>query len=295
MFRIGFMKLVEEQLLEEIEKTTSLAKIVDAAKYLNENYSLFSTDSILWDHLKIAFNHKHEALFNKYSNQIIANKLINLVLLKYYPSERVIKHALVDFLKSDQDTILFEMPILSSRVDIGRINGKSYAYEIKTELDSLNRIEKQINDYSQVYEYVILVIAPVFLNEVLTLVPDYCGIWVYNHNKESKRITFTKKRSPRKSPLLNSNSQLNNLSQHSLNSILKNKNIKNIPLRKEDKIELIEDLYKPRTINTKFKALTKQAYKNNWDFIVENYSSILPIDVQTFFNSPIEPNLVYFK
>ena len=289
------MKLLEEQLLEEIEKITSISEIVDAAKYLNENYNLFSTDPILWDHLKVAFNYKYEALFNRYSNQIIANKLINLILLTYYPSERVIKHALVDFLKTNQDTILFEMPILSSRVDIGRINGNSYAYEIKTELDSLNRIEKQINDYSQVYEYIILVIAPLFLKEVLDLVPDYCGIWVYNHDKKSKKITFSKKRSPRKSPFLNSSSQLNSLSQYSLYSILKSKNIKNIPLNKEDKIKLIKGLYKPRTINTKFKALTKQAYKNNWNFIVENYSSILPIDVQTFFNNPIEPNLVYFK
>ena len=289
------MRLQEEKLLAEIEKTSSSLEIIAAAKHLNMTYNLFSTDSMLWEEVRTAFGPKHEELFREYCEKIIANRLINLILLKYYPCEKTIKHALVNTLRDKPNTVLFEMPVLGSRVDIGRINGNSYAYEIKTELDSLKRIKKQVSDYSKVYEYIYIVIAPIFYEKLLELIPTYCGIWIYHHDRDSGKITFLKKRSAKKSPLLCPNSQLQCLSQQALLSILRNKKIIKIPENKEDKINLITSLYTKKTINTKFKSLVKQAYTDNWAFIREHYSLILPIDVQAFFNSTIEPRLLYLK
>lgn len=290
------MKLLEEELLAEIERASQSREIIAAAKYLNKIYNLFSTDPILWEEVRTAFNRKHEQLFDKYCEKLIANKLINLLLLKYYPCERTVKHALIDTLKNKPDTVLFEMPVLGSRVDIGRINGNSYAYEIKTELDSLKRIRKQISDYSHVYEYINLVIAPFFYDEVVESVPEYCGITIYYHDKNSGKISFIKRRSAKKNPNICPQSQLECLSQQMLLSILKdNKKIMDIPATKEEKIKLIMTIYASRTINSKFKSLIKQMYANNWEFIRENYTSILPIDVQAFFNSPIDPKLIYLK
>lgn len=289
------MMLPEQLLLSEIEKRAQLSEIITAAKYLNLSYNLFTTDHSLWNEVKSAFGQDYEQIINCFDDQVIANKFINLLLLKYYPCERTVKHALVDNLKDKKDTVLFEMPVLGSRVDVGRINGNSYAYEIKTELDSLKRLKKQISDYSRVYEYVYVVIAPIFFDEVVALIPDYCGIWIYNHNKETSSIKFSKKRTAKKSPNLCPYSQLKCLSQQSLLSILPIKEIKGSPASKEARIQKILELYSSRTINSKFKVLIKQAYANNWEFIRNHYPSILPIDMQAVFNSPIDPNVLYYK
>jgi hypothetical protein len=198
-------------------------------------------------------------------------------------------------LKNKIDTVLFEMPVLGSRVDVGRINGKSYAYEIKTELDSLKRIKNQISDYSQVYEYVYVVIAPIFYEEVIKLIPEYCGIWIYNHKKETSSIKFTKKRVATKSPNHCPYSQLQCLSQQSLSAIFKSNKIKNLPVSKEGRIQQILGQYTKKAINSRFKASVKQTYTSNWEYIRTHYASILPIDVQAVFKSPIEPSLLFFK
>lgn len=285
----------EELILVEIEKNVSLQEIVVAAKHLNANYNVFSVDAVLWEEVKAAFNPAYSQIFDAYSNVIIANKLINLLILKYYPSERAVKYALVDKLKSKHDTVIFEMPVLDSRIDVGRINGNSFAYEIKTDLDSLKRIEKQIVDYSQIFEYITLIIAPSFLEETLAIAPSHCGIWTYSHNQSTGKITFTTKRSAKKSPHICPNAQLQCLSQGSLLQILKDKKIKKIPAKKDDRIKLITALYAPRTINFKFKSAVQETYDPHWDFVRKRYSSILPIDLQAIFKSLIEPTLVYAK
>ncbi|NMA23829.1 MAG: sce7726 family protein [Spirochaetales bacterium] len=289
------MTLPEDLLLSEIEKNASLPEIVAAAKYLNTIYNVFSIDSILWQEVKSAFNPVHSQIFGKYSDLIIANKFINRLILKYYPSERAVKYALVEKLKSKPDTVIFEMPVLESRIDVGRINGYSFAYEIKTELDSLRRIKKQISDYSQIFEYVTLVISPSFLEEVLTIAPMHCGIWTYSHDQHTGKISFTTKKSAKRSPHICPYSQLQCLSQQSLLRILKDKRIKKVPANKDERIQLITTVCAPRTINFKFKSIVREIYDPQWDFVRERYSSILPIDLQPIFSSSTEPALLYSK
>ncbi len=291
------MTLLEESLMVQIEQASSTEDIINAARHLNQTYSPFSTDAVLWKEVKTAFSPQQEQLFNGYSEKVIANKFINLLLLKYYPCERTIKYALIERLNKRLDTVLFEMPVLDSRIDVGRINGNSFAYEIKTEFDSLRRIEKQVSDYSRVYEYIIVILAPQFYEEALKLVPDYCGIWTYSHTRGTGKTAFQKKRPERRSPYLSPHSQLQCLSQQSLLSILRNKKIQDssIPATKEERIDLIMDVYAPRTINTKFKAMVKEMYASNWEFIHENYHAILPIDIQAIFGSTIDPDLLYLK
>ena len=291
------MTVPEESLMAHIERSSTPEDIIHAARHLNQTYSPFATDAVLWKEVKTAFSPQQEQLFNGYSEKLIANKFINLLLLKYYPCERTIKYALIERLNKKLDTVLFEMPVLTSRIDVGRINGNSFAYEIKTEFDSLRRIEKQISDYSRVYEYIIVIVAPLFYEEVSKLLPDHCGIWTYSHTRSTGSTTFTRKRPEQRSPYLCPHSQLQCLSQHSLHTILKNKNIKDssIPATKEERIALIMDVYAPRTINTKFKAMVKEMYASNWKFIHDNYHAILPIDIQAIFGSTIDPDLLYLK
>ena len=54
-------------------------------------------------------------------------------------------------------TALTEIPIANSKADFVLINGKAVVYEIKTELDNLERLENQINDYYKAFDHVAVV------------------------------------------------------------------------------------------------------------------------------------------
>jgi hypothetical protein len=286
---------LEQNLLTKIEEAASDTEIINAAKYINLSYSIFSTDEQLWEEVKRAFGEKYTGVFDVYANQIIANSFINELLLKYYPCERTVKYALVNSLKNKHDTVLFEMPVLDSRVDVCRINGNSYAYEIKTEFDSFKRLKKQIDDYSRVYEYIFVVIPKNFYQAVVEIIPYFCGIRILRQDSNDGKIYFTTKRKAIKSPNIDSISQLSSLSKGSLGFWLTNKGIKKIPPSKEDRINFIISKYTPKTINYAFKQIVKYSYKDNWTFLLKHYNEILPIDIQAFFNSSLEPRLLYLK
>lgn len=54
-------------------------------------------------------------------------------------------------------TALTQIPIGKSKADFVMINGKAVVYEIKTELDSFERLENQISDYYKAFNYVCVV------------------------------------------------------------------------------------------------------------------------------------------
>lgn len=54
-------------------------------------------------------------------------------------------------------TALTQVPIGKSKADFVMINGKAIVYEIKTELDSFERLKTQINDYYKAFDHVCVV------------------------------------------------------------------------------------------------------------------------------------------
>jgi hypothetical protein len=46
-------------------------------------------------------------------------------------------------------------------------------------------------------------------------------------------------------------------------------------------------------INQTFKEVLKKRYFARWHFLLEHQASILPIDVQFFFNANIHPSIIY--
>ena len=53
---------------------------------------------------------------------------------------------------------LTELPVGESKADFIMINGRGIVYEIKTDLDNLQRLESQIKDYYKVFSYVYVVV-----------------------------------------------------------------------------------------------------------------------------------------
>jgi len=72
-----------------------------------------------------------------------------------------------------------------ARVDIAVINGKLHGFEIKSEADTLERLEGQILAYNQVFDTMTIICGQNHLDSIISLVPEWWGIY-------SAKINFGK-------------------------------------------------------------------------------------------------------
>lgn len=102
-----------------------------------------------------------------YDEENISNynkiKLLYRLLDKKYRNEYFYKNTLINKIlvgihSVNTTTALSELPVNNSKADLVMINGNAIVYEIKTELDSLHRIETQIEDYYKAFKQVSVVI-----------------------------------------------------------------------------------------------------------------------------------------
>jgi len=113
------------------------------------------------------------------------------VLLKEnYPNEYIYKNEfLLSLLKKEYKTphtFLQEVRIGKNIADMVVINGKSIAYEIKTEFDSFVRLEAQLTSYLKVFDKVFMVISENHLEKLERLLDERyscVGIYILKNNK----------------------------------------------------------------------------------------------------------------
>jgi hypothetical protein len=110
----------------------------------------------------------YDQVISRYIEQTSGKNNLQLVsevysiLKKYYRNEYFYKNTLLNKLllgvhSVNTTTALTEVPIANSKADFVLINGKAVVYEIKTELDNLERVESQINDYYKAFDHVAVV------------------------------------------------------------------------------------------------------------------------------------------
>jgi hypothetical protein len=75
-------------------------------------------------------------------------------------------------------TLLSELRVSRSKADMAMFNGTSVAYEIKTELDSVDRLKSQLRDYSGMFDRIFVVTHDRHLAAVRADVPAHVGILV---------------------------------------------------------------------------------------------------------------------
>lgn len=105
------------------------------------------------------------------------NTILNQLLLK--------KHDLYS------TVALTELPIAESKADFIMINGSGIVYEIKTDLDNLNRLENQIADYYKAFKYVNVVVGHKQYDKIKEMLEDSTvGIFVMckNGNLRCKKV-----------------------------------------------------------------------------------------------------------
>lgn len=254
----------------------------DAQKLFNM-YSPLQTNSALSKNLKQVLNFD-------YLDILSPRAIYNEIILKHYPNETSIKSAFINniLLKSNNHISIFELKVGDSRVDLCKVNGCSIAFEIKTDLDNLQRLNKQLYNYSQIFEKVYVICSSNKTKQINNIIPSEYGIYEYGMSKNGQ-IKFKHIKESSLSNNINSIKQLEIMTKREL---AYNFDV-DISNSRNDNIQNIINIYNSKKINTIFKNCMKMKYRKQWLFLKENHNQIYDIDYQWFFKNTISPSLIY--
>ena len=112
-------------------------------------------------------------------------KLKNSYRNEYFYKNILLNKLLLGVHSVNTTTALTEMAIAKSKADFVLINGKAIVYEIKTELDNLERLSSQIDDYYKAFDHVAVVTYEKNLSQlqkVLESIDKPVGIYILRRN-----------------------------------------------------------------------------------------------------------------
>ena len=104
---------------------------------------------------------------------------------EYFYKNTLLNKLLLGVHSVNTTTALTEVSIAKSKADFVLINGKAVVYEIKTELDNLERLSSQIDDYYKAFDHVAVVTYEKnlqHLQKVLAGIDRPVGIYVLRKN-----------------------------------------------------------------------------------------------------------------
>lgn len=133
---------------------------------------------------------------------------MDFLLSKFYRNEYFVKRR---FVRQEHSSFfrygsIEELPVAESRVDLAGLDSNySYAFEIKTKYDTLERLGKQIDDYAKCFEMVYVISSADRAGKILSSVPDYCGLITYE-DRANCRFRVEKKATD--SPVISEYAQL---------------------------------------------------------------------------------------
>jgi hypothetical protein len=204
------------------------------------------------------------------------HRIVNDALIQHYQGEETLKFMVAELFRMNDDVAAFEVRVNGSRADFLVINGQTKCFEIKSRVDTLKRLKKQTEDFGDVFEYNTIVTDQKHLRAVEELVVPHYGIWYFD---EQRRIEHRK---PLPSPYLDPQSQLGLMAKRELLSVFGSSDIGRILSNNSGDY-----------INLMLKDVLKNRYAKRWAFIRDNWEQILPVDLQFFFNSNINPRTIY--
>lgn len=106
---------------------------------------------------------------------------------KNYRNEYVYKNIIFNELvlkrhSLEKCSIIPEFRVGKSKADLAVFNGTSTVYEIKTELDNLDRLPNQLIEYSKVFDKIYVVTNTKYLKDVVDIIPDHVGVYILEEN-----------------------------------------------------------------------------------------------------------------
>lgn len=160
--KLNWLSLCMIILNEKIDTLRGLSQLFSSAqfekiirgndqKYIRKKISKHFTENKTY---KRILQFLYSELNEKYRNEYLyKNALFNEVLLKRYSLKTT--------------TVLNEFVIGSSIADFVLLNGEARIYEIKTDLDSLDKLDKQLSDYIQFANKVFVVTSAKHLEKLM--------------------------------------------------------------------------------------------------------------------------------
>lgn len=100
--------------------------------------------------------------------------------------EREMRLALIKRLSNYKNCYVFEeftVPSGKARADVVAVNGHVIAYEIKSDYDSLKRLETQVPEYDLNFEMNYIVLGRKLFNKLDKIIPEYWGIILAEKNR----------------------------------------------------------------------------------------------------------------
>lgn len=185
---------ITEKFKQHLAKIFSRKVIIDLARngesgYLNEILvnsgfvKFLGSDFKLIDIFDAVYNYLSKAYRSEY---IYKNAIANKILLG--------RHSL------NTSFMLTEFRVGSCKADVAIFNGTSNVYEIKTELDSLERLAKQVAEYQNFFDKVQIITAPSQTNKISKSVEPSIGILELTPRNTIKTIQQAKSGKKRVSP-----------------------------------------------------------------------------------------------
>lgn len=272
-----------EQLMKLLETKFSMDELQKIATVLDKKYR-FSIFFDGWIALNDVVFMPSNIDVNEYKGRFKSNDVFNEIIMRYGKNESIIKYYLTkEFISNSDEVCMFEFPVLNSRVDFVRINGVSHAYEIKTEIDTIDRLETQLADYLTVFEYVTVVIHPKHLKKVMKLIPRRVGIMTYVFDKIGIKFDEIREAAPNKN--YKKGVQLDTLNSYDLRYIIKSMLECDVPNCKEERYKLVRAKHNRESLNFAFKEAIKNSRQKKWEHIKINFDMLKPIEIQAAFSN----------
>lgn len=132
-----------------------------------------------------------------------------------------------------------KIPRPSARIDLAVVNGKMVGFEIKSDIDSLARLNRQAAAFEQVFDRVCMVTTEKHLSHAMGKIPSWWGVVV--PSRRGNKVVFKPVRSMRRNPTQNNSALLYALTRAELVKILTAAGLSkgHKGKRKDDLIEVI--------------------------------------------------------
>ncbi|NIG19618.1 sce7726 family protein [Pantoea sp. Al-1710] len=133
-----------------------------------------------------------------------------IILKKKYRNEYIYKNEIAKSIirkshKFNNVSYVNEFKVNGCIADVAIFNDTSTAYEIKTELDSFDRLDDQLYEYKDVFEYVYVVVPQNKVNHAIKVAHDTTGIITLNEKNvlNYERMASSNKKSLSKDKMFN--------------------------------------------------------------------------------------------
>lgn len=139
--------------------------------YLNKIFTIPYLDSIQYSkHFQSILSDKNISLPTTYKSAIsnLYQELQATHRNEYFYKNKLLNSLLIQNGKISSCSALTELPVADSKTDMIFVdkNDVGIVYEIKTELDTLNRLESQIQDYYKAFPYIYVVTSSSHLHQL---------------------------------------------------------------------------------------------------------------------------------